>query len=885
MSQSNFTKPRTNGVAQRFNLLTPGTNRRGAGSPARRRFRPAFEVLEDRTLLAAYFAFSEYATGLPAGAASTFSITAKNADGSTDASYAGTVHFTSSDAQADLPADCTLTAGSATRGFSLKTPGTQSVTATDTVLSSLAGSLSTVVGSQAGRTVFAQPPAAVGNLIASAWAAPGGKIVGRFTYDAFSLSSGQTLTEIDWRGGYRDGGPPGRVLDFSVTIFESISGGSQPRVTNPLLPETPLAHYAAGGDAGETLVGTFDGQTMYDYRFALPTPFAAAEHVRYWVRIEAVQSDSPTWGIAAGSGGDGRHFRFRTDVPQFNFGSQDTAFAWMAANDSWHNGVTPCDVNGRDGVTPLDALILINYLNAQPGASLPPLPAAAPPYYDVNDDQSCTPLDVLQVVNYINSRPAESSGGEGEAVADPSASAETSAALAEPVAHGVARAAEGEAGPVVTVPSATLTGLSNPWALAFDSGGNLYVANFAGNSVSRFAPGATAPAATLMGIEHPRALAFDAGGNLYVASATADGTVRKFAPGSTTSTATLTGVRFPNALAFDAEGNLYVANNTEVGTVSKFAPGSTTPTDTLTGLQEPVALAFDASGDLYVASFKGNTVCRFAPGSTTPSDSVLSVNNPTALAFDAAGNLYATSLLGGTVSRFAPGSTTPDATLTGLTGPSALALDADGNLYVANYGGDTVSRFAPGSTTPTATLTGLTGPTALAFDARGNLYVANYQSTTISAFYSSANPWHNSSLVMDTNGDQQVTPLDALLIVNYLNASGPGAVPSVPLSPPRYLDVDGNWAVTALDALMVINYFNSQLEGAGEGEAMSLSLASSPVGSPGVQFVAAGNQGADAGDVDTAPGAAAWPADDVEAILADIAPDVLQGWEQVPLGV
>ena len=32
----------------------------------------------------------------------------------------------------------------------------------------------------------------------------------------------------------------------------------------------------------------------------------------------------------------------------------------------WHNAAVPCDVNGVDGVTPLDALLIVNYLNAYP---------------------------------------------------------------------------------------------------------------------------------------------------------------------------------------------------------------------------------------------------------------------------------------------------------------------------------------------------------------------------------------------------------------------------------------------------------------------------------------------------------------------------------------
>ena len=77
--------------------------------------------------------------------------------------------------------------------------------------------------------------------------------------------------------------------------------------------------------------------------------------------------------------------------------------------------------------------------------------------------------------------------------------------------------------------------------------------------MSEFAPGSTTPTATLTGLNGPDALAFDSSGNLYVANG--DGTtVSEFAPGSTTPTATLTGLNDPEALAFDSSGNLYVAN-------------------------------------------------------------------------------------------------------------------------------------------------------------------------------------------------------------------------------------------------------------------------------------------------------------------------------------
>jgi hypothetical protein len=83
----------------------------------------------------------------------------------------------------------------------------------------------------------------------------------------------------------------------------------------------------------------------------------------------------------------------------------------------WHNAVDGQDVNNDGFVTPLDVLVLINYLNLHNGGvTLPPIAAPPPAYYDVNADGDCTPLDTLLVIDDLNEhgpRPV----GDGEATA------------------------------------------------------------------------------------------------------------------------------------------------------------------------------------------------------------------------------------------------------------------------------------------------------------------------------------------------------------------------------------------------------------------------------------------------------------------------------------
>ncbi len=72
------------------------------------------------------------------------------------------------------------------------------------------------------------------------------------------------------------------------------------------------------------------------------------------------------------------------------------------------------------------------------------------------------------------------------------------------------------------------------------------------------------------------------------------------------------------------------------------------------------------------------------------------------------------------------------------------------------------------------------------------------------------NPFHHPSLPFDVSGDNQVTPLDALLILNAISRNGgPGPITDFP-APGQYWDVNGDGYITPMDAMLVLNYLNSQ---------------------------------------------------------------------------
>ena len=93
--------------------------------------------------------------------------------------------------------------------------------------------------------------------------------------------------------------------------------------------------------------------------------------------------------------------------------TQDVDFGFAVGTSQWQNVVDPYDVNDDGLVSALDALLIINQINAGGARDLRGSGVPANPYVDVTGDYLLSALDVLQVVNFINARPAQ---GEGEAM-------------------------------------------------------------------------------------------------------------------------------------------------------------------------------------------------------------------------------------------------------------------------------------------------------------------------------------------------------------------------------------------------------------------------------------------------------------------------------------
>jgi streptogramin lyase len=207
--------------------------------------------------------------------------------------------------------------------------------------------------------------------------------------------------------------------------------------------------------------------------------------------------------------------------------------------------------------------------------------------------------------------------------------------------------------------SEILSGDGSPWGIAVDSSGNLYITDRFANEVVKEAPepdGAyiksVLPAS---GLENPLGIAVDAGGNVYVADSANDRVVRLTPSGSTytQSTVPTSTLLSPWAVAVDGFNNLYISDTSHFR-VLKEVPSGKSYTESVVatlnnfGSEAPFGVAADGAGDVFILEYLDDE--SFAVVKETLSGGVYTQSgvpsygeNPYGIAADAAGDVFTVS--------------------------------------------------------------------------------------------------------------------------------------------------------------------------------------------------------------------------------------------------
>jgi len=307
-------------------------------------------------------------------------------------------------------------------------------------------------------------------------------------------------------------------------------------------------------------------------------------------------------------------------------------------------------------------------------------------------------------------------------------------------------------------------GMNAPSAVAVDSTGKLWVANyyavasfFTNTGVPVFANGITGD-----DLDNSYSGAVDTNDNFWSVNEESSSVNNGLGSisvlnntGGLNGVYTSGGIDFPLGIAFDTCGGAWIANYGQ-STVTRLnqtgTPLSGAAGYSSASLVFPVAVATDANCNAYLANQSSNTITRVLADGSAFTDFTVG-NGPSGLAIDASGNIWSANYYGDSIGLVSSSGAVLSGT--GYTGggiyhPQGIAADGNGNVWVANYLGPALSELAGASaTTPGAILSppagwapdsGLSKAFGLAIDAGGNIWVTSFATNLLTEFVGLAVP-------------------------------------------------------------------------------------------------------------------------------------------------
>ena len=291
--------------------------------------------------------------------------------------------------------------------------------------------------------------------------------------------------------------------------------------------------------------------------------------------------------------------------------------------------------------------------------------------------------------------------------------------------------------------SATYPVGTAPYGIAIDSSGNVWVANYGSNNVTKLSPSGATLGTYAVGTQ-PKGIAIDSSGNAWVANYGSNN-VTKLSPSGATLGTYAVGTN-PESVVIDLSGNIWITNFSS-STVTKLSSngvliGTYTTTISYNGYS-PVGLAIDNSGNVWIANNSTSASHYYVNVLNSSGNPVLSADvgyaTPFDVKIDSLGNIWVSDPTYNNILKLNSGGSIIGNYSTG-SNPESIAIDSSNNVWIVNKSSNNVMEFNS-SGTVIGTYNVGTSPQGIAIDSSGNVWVANQGDNTVTKLSVAGNPY------------------------------------------------------------------------------------------------------------------------------------------------
>lgn len=259
-------------------------------------------------------------------------------------------------------------------------------------------------------------------------------------------------------------------------------------------------------------------------------------------------------------------------------------------------------------------------------------------------------------------------------------------------------------------------GINQSYGMALDIKGSVWIANeqtgpnagIGDIAVLSQSGSALAMGLTSGGIDFPVAVAADSSGNMWIADyGDSKVTLLDSSGGPVSSPGGWGGasLAFPVALAVDSSHNAWVANQGGQLPITRISADGSQITNFNCDCDGASGIAVDQKGNVWVANYYSDSISELNSSGALVLDAETGggLKHPNGIGVDGAGSVWATNYLGDSLSEISGSSGAASGTFLSPSGgfgtdasllqPFALAIDASGNIWVSNFGNNTLTQF------------------------------------------------------------------------------------------------------------------------------------------------------------------------------------------------